>query len=157
MSNQFQNENQNFASSNKWRLAIGDLVAFTRKVHDFSVPGCYSEGFDGPSPGNVMGSFTSERITYDPLVFTFLLDEDWKNWTEIFDWIVSNTEVDDPVVKDITIDLLDNRNRNLGIRVVFTEARPSALDNVMLDVDGEVPQLMSTATFKYQQMLIERK
>lgn len=149
---QFKNENPNFAASDKWRLSIGDLVLVSRNIHDFSIPGLYSEGIDGPSPGSVLVSIPSERITYDPVVFTFVIDEDWESWLQLHNWIRSNVDLDLPVSKDITIELLDNLNRPIGLTLVLEESRPTALDNVLVDVDAAVPQLVTTVTFKFQQM-----
>lgn len=153
---QFKNENPNFAASDKWRLVIGDLILLTRSIHDFSIPGVYSEGIDGPSPGSVLNSIPSERLTYDPIVFTFVIDEAWYNWETIYNWIASNAESDNAVSKDITIDLLDNMSRPVGLSLRLEEARPTALDNVLVDVDGEVPQLVTTVTFKYIKLVPTR-
>lgn len=149
---QFKNENPNSAASDKWRLTIGDLVLLTRNIHDFSIPGVYSEGIEGPSPGDVLVSIASERLTYDPVVFTFVIDEGWQSWLSIYQWITSNVGKDDPVSKDITIELLDNLNRPIGLTLLLEESRPTALDNVLVDVDAAVPQLVTTVTFKYQMM-----
>ncbi|QPX74315.1 putative tail completion and sheath stabilizer [Salmonella phage FrontPhageNews] len=146
---QFKNENPNFAASDKWRLTIGDLILLTRSIHDFSIPGVYSEGIEGPSPGDVLNSIPSERLTYDPIVFTFVIDESWYNWEQIYNWIASNAGSDLAVSRDITIDLLDNMNRPVGLQLLLEEARPTALDNVLVDVDAAVPQLVTTVTFKY--------
>ncbi|WNM70741.1 tail completion and sheath stabilizer protein [Salmonella phage Mansal] len=146
---QFKNENPNFAASDKWRLTIGDLLLLTRSIHDFSIPGVYSEGIEGPSPGDVLNSIPSERLTYDPIVFTFVIDESWYNWEQIYNWIASNAGSDLAVSRDITIDLLDNMNRPVGLQLLLEEARPTALDNVLVDVDAAVPQLVTTVTFKY--------
>lgn len=149
---QFNNEDPNLASSDKWRMMIGDLVLLSRRVHDFSVPGIYSEGIDGPSPGSVMTSFSSERLTFDPIVFTFTIDEKWKNWYVLFNWIKNNAESDLPREEDIIIELLDNVNRPTGFKITAEYCRPTALDNVLLDVDAEVPRLVCTVTFKYQNL-----
>ncbi|AXY85181.1 hypothetical protein M1Y69_003538 [Salmonella enterica] len=146
---QFKNENPNFAASDKWRLTIGDLVLLTRSIHDFSIPGVYSEGIEGPSPGDVLNSIPSERLTYDPIVFTFVIDESWYNWEQIYNWIASNAGSDLAVSRDITIELLDNMNRPVGLQLLLEEGRPTALDNVLVDVDASVPQLVTTVTFKY--------
>ncbi|ATW66795.1 tail completion protein [Escherichia phage FEC14] len=146
---QFKNENPNFAASDKWRLTIGDLILLTRSIHDFSIPGVYSEGIEGPSPGDVLNSIPSERLTYDPIVFTFVIDESWYNWEQIYNWIASNAGSDLAVSRDITIDLLNNMNRPVGLQLLLEEARPTALDNVLVDVDAAVPQLVTTVTFKY--------
>lgn len=146
---QFKNENPNFAASDKWRLTIGDLILLTRSIHDFSIPGVYSEGIEGPSPGDVLNSIPSERLTYDPIVFTFVIDESWYNWEQIYNWIASNAGSDLAVSRDITIDLLDNMNRPVGLQLLLEEGRPTALDNVLVDVDAAVPQLVTTVTFKY--------
>lgn len=152
MAKQFKHDDPNYAASDKWRLTIGDLVLLTRSIHDFSIPGVYSEGIDGPSPGNVLNSIPSERLTYDPIVFTFVIDEGWINWETIYNWISSNSSSDQAVSKDIMIDLLDNMNRPVGMQLLLEEARPTALDNVLVDVDAAVPQLVTTVTFKYLKM-----
>lgn len=153
---QFKNENPNLAGSDKWRLMIGNLVLLSRRIHDFSVPGIYSEGIDGPGPGPLMTSFASERVTFDPVVFTFSIDEEWENWQTIYDWIRGNAEADLPRTEDIIIELLNSVNRPTGFKIVLTEARPTALDNVLLDADHEVVRLVSTVTIKYQDMVPQR-
>lgn len=153
---QFKNEDPNLASSDKWRLMVGDLVLLSRRIHDFSIPGIYSEGIDGPSPGDTMLSIASERVTFDPVVFTFTIDESWYNWQTIYDWIRSNANKDLPVTQDIIIELLDGLNRPTGFKLTMMESRPTALDNVLLDVDAEVPRLVSTVTIKYQDMIPSR-
>lgn len=152
----FKNENQNFAASDKWRCVVGDLVLFSRRIHDFSVPGVYSEGIDGPSPGDVMAQIPSERLTFDPVVFTFVVDEDWRNWESLFSWLVNNANADLIREQDIYIELLTNLNRPTGLKLLLQDSRPTALDNVMLDVDGEVPQLVCTVTFKFQKLIPQR-
>lgn len=152
----FKNENPNLAASDKWRLMIGDLILLSRRIHDFSVPGIYSEGIDGPSPGDTLLSISSERVTFDPVVFTFTIDEDWVNWQTIYDWIRNNAGKDLPDTKDIVIELLDNVNRPTGFKITLLEARATGLDNVLLDVDAEVPRLICTVTIKYQDMLPSR-
>lgn len=156
MPTKFKNENPNFAASDKWRLTIGDLVLLSRSIHDFSIPGVYSEGIDGPSPGSVLNSISSERMTFDPVVFTFIVDEEWRNWEQLFNWIRSNAEGDIPVDKDITIELLNNLNRPVGLSLTMQDSRPTALDNVLVDVDGEVPQLTCTVTFKFIKLVPTR-
>lgn len=153
----FKDENQNFAASDKWRCIVGDLVLFSRRIHDFSVPGVYSEGIEGPSPGDTLLQIPSERLTFDPIVFTFVIDEDWKNWESLYNWIVNNAGSDQPREQDIYIELLTNVNRPTGLKLLLENSRPTALDNVLLDVDGEVSQLVCTVTIKYQRMRPERK
>lgn len=152
MTEKFRSENPNHAASDKWRLSVGSLILFTRKIHDFSVPGVYSEGLEAPSPGNTLNSIASDRVTYDPIVFTFVIDEDWKNWLEIFNWIISNTKSDIPREEDITIELLDNQNRPVGMKLILQDARPTTLEAAVLDVDGDSPEMVTTCTFKYIQM-----
>uniref|UniRef100_A0AAU8KWP4 Tail completion and sheath stabilizer protein n=1 Tax=Serratia phage Kevin TaxID=3161161 RepID=A0AAU8KWP4_9CAUD len=152
----FKDENPNLAASDKWRCVVGDLVLFSRRIHDFSIPGVYSEGIDGPSPGETMFPIASERLTFDPVVFTFVIDEDWRNWESLISWIIGNVGKDVPVEKDIYIELLTNLNRPTGLKLLLQDCRPTALDNVMLDVDGEVPQLVCTVTFKFQMLVPQR-
>lgn len=153
----FKNQNPNNAASDKWRLTIGDLVLVTRKVHDFSIPGVYSEGVEGPSPGNILNQISSDRLTFDPLIFTFIVDEDWENWYQIYMWIVNNSKANIPLEKDILVEMLDNQNRPVGMRIVIENSRPTAVDNVILDVDGDNPFLVTTVTFRYQQMLPKKR
>lgn len=152
MSVKYQSENPNNAASDKWRLSIGSLILFSRKIHDFSVPGIYSDGLEAPSPGNVLNSMSSDRVTFDPIVFTFVIDEDWGNWLEIFNWIISNTQKDIPREEDITIELLDNQNRPVGLKILLQEARPTSLEAAVLDADGDSHAMVTTCTFKYIKM-----
>src|SRR5574343_652692 len=45
-------------------------------------------------PGHAV-KFTPDRLTYDPLVVTFLVDEEFRAWQELQSWLVGTTGGDE--------------------------------------------------------------
>jgi hypothetical protein len=90
MQKPFQPENQSLALANKFRLTFNRLPEVTFFCQSINVPGIsmnptqFTTPFvDLPIPG--------DKAQFDELRVQFLVDEDYKTWQSLFDWIVGMT------------------------------------------------------------------
>ena len=66
----------------------------------------------------------ADKITYSPLEVSFLIDENLINYKEIYDWIKSNVETDQPItnhVRDLTLTIMSSAN-NVAKQIRFIDA-----------------------------------
>jgi len=90
----------------------------------------------------------SETIQYDSLSLRFVIDEDMKNYTEIFDWIKRNSESKGER-HDIILSVLSSHN-NVNKQFQFRDAFPTSLGGVDFSTQlTDVEYLQADVTFRY--------
>ena len=95
------------------------------------------------------GYFADSLIDYQPISITFVVDEDMKNYLEIFDWFIFNKEADEIRYKDITLSILSNKNLQ-NKQILFHSAFPTDLSELSFTTqDTNVDYVTCTATFNY--------
>lgn len=147
--------NVNDASSDKWVLAIGGTSRkysfFTKKVTGFPIPGISAQGEEGPkNRGEFMLDIKADTILFEPLSFTFVIDEDYTNYRLLRKWMMDNAAKNIADREDISVTLLNNQGKVQGVEMTFNGARPINLGDVELDTTGTMPVLTCTVTFKYE-------
>ena len=117
---------------------------------------------DAPVPG--------DKMVYDPLEITFLIDEPLYAWTSIQDWIEGMTFPEDfdqyknlsmqqrirltsigakPQYSDAQLTILSNKNNPI-LQVNFTDVFPIALSSIHYGTEMTAEQVITgTATFKF--------
>lgn len=108
-----------------------------------------------------------DHLTFDPFTIRFMIDEDMKNFNEIYDWMLGLGYPDQhsqykslydssAVFSDGSIMVLTSHN-NASIRIVIEDMFPVALSPVNFDSrDTEVTYLEADVTFRYRKYRIER-
>jgi hypothetical protein len=106
---------------------------------------------------------TPSKMDFDELSITFLVDEEMKNWLEIFNWMRSTTNVEN--YEDYraanthltTANLLIlNSTKNPKINVTFEGLYPRTLGSVDFNSSVVDPEpFQCTATFAYRNYNIE--
>jgi len=111
---------------------------------------------------------TGDKVTFDPLTVTFLVDEDLNNYRELFDWITSlgfdqnfpqfaNLKNDPNVPKtqigniytDASLTILTSKS-NPNIRVDFVEMFPTSLSELEFSATETGSDVqVATVTFSY--------
>lgn len=81
-----QPSNINFLGQNGFRFAIKRLPGVNYFCQSVSIPAVSLGTVDSPTPFAAIPR-PGDRITYEPLVITFKVDEDLKNYFEIQKWI----------------------------------------------------------------------
>ena len=120
-----------------------------------TIPGVQNNPVEVPTPFNRMFS-TADKLTYAPLELSFIVDENLRNYIEVFNWIKGTTFPEqytqyrnqslseNGIESDIIITAL-NSNKNPAISVTFTSCIPVALSELVLDTTA--PDIMyPTAT-----------
>lgn len=120
-------------------------------VQTTELPGLSMSGVDTPW-SNHATNMPSNRIEYDPLNLTMIVDEEWKNVDAIRLWMhrICVTEPVQNEMKDITLHLL-NSNKNSIIGVKFIKAYPTMIAAVPLEssTSDAIPPTCAL-TFRYQ-------
>lgn len=90
-----------------------------------------------------------DKIEYSPLELTYLVDEDMKNYTEIFDWIYANANETNPTKHDVILTILSSHN-NINKQIRFVRAIPTALQGLEFDTQAEgIEYFKSSVTLQY--------
>jgi len=90
MERPFRPENQSLALGNKYRLAFNRIPEVTFFCQSVNIPGV------SMSPTQFATPFTDlpipgDKIQYDEFRVSFLVDEDYKSWQTLYDWITAMT------------------------------------------------------------------
>lgn len=103
------------------------------------------------------------KMEFDELNITFIVDEEMKNWLEIFNWMRSCTNVEDysefnPSNTHLTTAnlIILNSNKNPKINVTFEGLYPRSLGSIDFSSSVMDPEpFQCTATFAYRNYNIE--
>jgi hypothetical protein len=101
---------------------------------------------------NTIGYMPGESRTFDSLSLRFAIDEDMKNYTEIFDWLKSNTEKLER--HDMILSVMSSHN-NVNKQFQFKDAFPTSLSGVEFNAQStDVEYLQADVTFRYNEFVI---
>ena len=134
-------------------ITLGETVRSTPFI-DFSAPG--------------------DKVTYDDLSITFLVDEDLVNYLEILDWMKKLGSPNDPskeyatliddvsssalggIYSDCTLTILTN-NMNANKSIAFKDCWPTTLSELTLEsITDDIVPITASATFKFRDFTIEK-
>ncbi len=159
--------NQNLSQPSKFILSFDRLPYLTFFCTRINIPGInfgtavqQTPFIDAPVPG--------DKMVYDPLGITFLVDEQLWSWTTVFDWIrgVSFPENFDqyknltlqqklkmrgnkPQYSDAMLTILSNKNNPI-LQIQFSDVFPIALSTIEYDVSlSALNVITSIATFNF--------
>lgn len=149
MSTDASKRDPNDASSDKWLLLLPNgLGLVSNKTTDFDLPGINTDGTIGPRGGSPnMLSIPSDTLTWDPIVFTFIVDETYANYIEIIKMQFAQlTKEEHEYLFDCTVSPLSNRGRDQGLEFNYLDCRISNVSTVALDTTANVKTLTCTMT-----------
>lgn len=149
---------RNQALSTSFRLIIPGFDGLNYHVQTVQLPGMSMSGVDSPYR-NHQGAVPSDRIEYDPLNLTFLVDENYNNWDALRQWMINNTNEPklNERMRDITLHILGS-NKDPRAELVFRGAFPTLVSELALESStGEPNPLMCNVTFRYQKYDFVRK
>ena len=137
---------------------------FTQKA---SIPGISLTPIERPTPFKPIYE-TGNRLTYNELNLSFIIDERMSNYIEIFDWMhgiafpqnfeqfKNISESEEGLRSDISI-VIHNSNKNPQIEVHFKDCFPISLGEIFLDVTlGDLQYPETTVTFAYNSYSIKQ-
>ncbi len=161
--------NKNFLGQTGFRLVMDRLPTMTYFSQQVSLPTISLSGavtvsnpvIDYPLPG--------EKLTFGDFSVTFRVDEDMKNFLELYNWLVGlgspespdqfrrfqNASINQSNLSDGTLIILSSKY-NPNIRVKFRGMYPESLSELQFNTTGtDIDYLEATATFKYRDYIIE--
>lgn len=97
----------------------------------------------------------SNKIETDPLIVTFIISENYKEWITIFKWIMklrNNPTLE--YVSPIELIALDSQNRP-STRFLYSDCFPISLESIQFSLNNEGNQVITTTTtFRYNKMKV---
>lgn len=143
---------------------LPNVQFFTQKI---SVPSISMTGIERPTPFKPVYE-TGDRLTYNELNLSFIIDENMDNYREIFDWMVGLSfpesfdqyktlkESDSGLKSDISLVIM-NSHKNPNIEITFKDCFPTNLSEISLDTtsqDVQYPE--ASASFVYNSYSIAK-
>ena len=159
--------NKNFLSPLNFVFTIKKTPGVNYFVQSASVPGISTGHAQTATPFNYMKD-VGDKLTFSDLNITFRVDEDMKNYKEIYDWIIGNSRqsfegyaaqtraaMGAGVKSDATLIILNSAKQPM-IEVAFKDMFPVALSELVFDTRlQDVTYIDALATFVYQSYTIK--
>ena len=111
---------------------------------------------------------TGDRVTYGDLDLSFVVDEDMNNYLEILGWLEGIGFPDDNnqykalesskegLVSDIRV-IIQNSHKNPNIEFVFTNAFPTSMSSVELDISqSDITYPKANVSFRYDDFKVNK-
>lgn len=149
--------NYNPAYNTNYRLEFVDSPHLNFFIQNVSLPGIDAIGVETPYRGN-QGFFQADRIDYDPLNVSFLIDEEFENYLFLFSWMKRYVEKESPkmYMRDATLHILTG-NKTSNLIVNYYGMFPQTIGAIDFDSSTtDTSPIMCNATFRYQYYTIER-
>lgn len=163
--------NKNQLSQLGFQFRVKRLPTTNFFVTDVVLPGLNASPPGVSTPFKIM-PLAYDKLTYNDLSVTFKVDEDMKNWMEIFDWMVGigfPTKFDERrlleagrlegegIYSDGTLTILTSA-KNPNRQFMFKDLLPYALTDIRFNTqDADVNYVEATVSFKYLFYTIERR
>lgn len=147
----------NYLTNINFRFTIKRLPAVSFKVQRATIPGITLNPANFPTPLKTIQVY-GDHMDIEPLQVEFLVDEDLKNWNEIYDWLIklagprNKTEAmgryDDPY-SDGSLLILSSAMNPL-IEFHFTDLHPTSLGALQLDATSNSQEpVQATVSFAF--------
>jgi len=170
--------NKDLLQSTKFRLNFGILPGMTYFCQSANLPGVALNEIIRNTPFVDLYS-PGEKISYDTLNITFLLDEEIQAWEQLHDWIRNLTFPTDfkeykdlermsrvsnyrssvnlkPQFSDGSLTIFTNKN-NASIRINFKDLFPTTLGSILFNAADTADNIISAdASFRFSYYNIER-
>ena len=130
------------------------MTYFCQKVN---LPSLSLDGIEQPTPFGGRLYKASDAYTYDDLTIDFIVDENMKNWLELYNWLRScadlkdYTEFEDIDIHMTNAELLITNSAKQPIKSVhFSHVIPTSVGSIQFDSSTtDTEPIISTASFKF--------
>lgn len=156
--------NKNFLSPLNFIFVLKRSPNLNFFVQRINIPGLSLTPVEQPSPQLAI-PYGGDHIIYEKLVVTFKVDENFKNYLELHDWIkglgspvtqadyarLKNADIasGEGLKSDISLVVTDGL-KNPNMEITFKDAFPIDLSEVVFETtDTDVTYVTATATFSY--------
>lgn len=170
-------DNKNFLSPLSFIFTLKRAPDLSYFCQAASLPSMISGEVLSDNPFNKI-PHTPTKISFEPLDIRFAVDEDMKNYAEIYNWLIGITFPDNfsqygsfpqntantsipsrSPEKNYTSDaslLIYTSHQNANIRISFQDLFPVALNSLDFDVrNPDIEYLEATVSFRYRKFELE--
>lgn len=157
--------NENVLASDNHQLVFDSFPEVTYFCQNVTIPGVSMTPQEVPTPF-ASHSVGGDKLQFDQMDVTFLVDEDLKTWLTIYDWLVSATGALDrsgykalhsanSIYSDLTLLLLTN-NKNPNLRVKVKNCFPVSLSSLSMSSNVSSHEILTASvSLKYTYFSIE--
>ena len=173
-----QPTNLNYLSPLGFKFTLRRLPTVNYFCQSVDIPAISMTQINTPTPVGTLVR-PGDKIVYDPLVLTFRVDEDMKNYIEMVNWLEglghptslqqtrdlsrssplstpANVGSMQTLVSDATLTVLTS-HKNPGLNAFFADIFPTSLSALRFSsMANDVDYLEATATFSYRKYTLER-
>ena len=143
-------DNFNMLSPTGFRLTI-DAPKFSNLEYFITTVNLPTVNLPEVSSGykNYQGFVAGDTLTYDAIDIQFLIDEDMKNYSEVFNWMKSNANETHAAKRDIILSILSSHN-NVNKQIRFANALPISLGGAEFTTQAtDVEYMRGNISFRY--------
>jgi hypothetical protein len=154
--------NTNYLQATKFLLTFSRINTTQYFCQEVNIPGVELGAVNRATPFLDMFS-PGTKLTYEPLVITFTIDEELQSWKDMYNWFISIADPDgfegrdhprelqnNKHLSDATLTVLSALNNPL-LRIEFTNCFPVSMTDIQFDTKSDADHIVTcTATFKYQ-------
>jgi hypothetical protein len=95
-----------------------------------------------------------DKIQYDPISFKILIDEDLKNYSEIYNWIHQNHSSGQITYEDMTLQIFNSANRK-NKEIHFTSCFPTTISTGEFSTQNtDVEYMTMDVTFRFDRFTL---
>ena len=155
-------DNTNLLQATKFLLTFSRIKTTQYFCQTVNLPGVSLGEVSRATPFLDMYS-PGTKLTYDPLVVEFILDEELQGWKNLYDWFLTMADPDgfekrdgsrelqtNKHFSDATLSILSGLNNPL-VRIHYTNLFPLSISDIRFDTTQSADTIMTaTATFRYQ-------
>lgn len=163
--------NNNFLPKVGFKFGIKKLPTTNFFVQSVNIPGLRLGFPEIPNPF-IKFPIPGDHLQFNDFTMTFKVDEDMKNYLEIYNWMIAlgfpdnfdqyrlidskSATSGEGKISDGTIQVL-NSARNPNINVTIVDMFPTSLSDIIFDArDTALEYAQATVVFKYRKLRIEQ-
>jgi len=137
-------------SPNKFVISIDKFQDIQYFAQDVTIPSVSLQSVNVPTNTYIDAYATGDKMRFDDLQISFLINKDLAGWRDIVSWMVQASTQTGEYLTDITISVLDN-NMNENKMVKFYSCSPTFISGIKFSAaESEFQnQPMGSVTFKY--------
>lgn len=151
----------NYLSSMEFRFSINRLPKTEFYIQSVTMPGINSGSTPHPTPFKTTYRH-GDKLEYDELIVTCVVDERMEGYQEVWNWLVDLTkgrgrftdyqktkESDEGLYSDATLTIL-NSSKNANIEITFQNLFPVSVSSIELDTkQTDITPPVVNFTFRY--------
>lgn len=166
--------NKSILNKNNFRLLIDKVPTVEYYVQGVNIPGLSFTETVAPAGVGLDAYYPGDKVSFDTLNVTFLVDEDLQNYKEIYDWMNAIVPIHDPddfanltgskkttdlrsthmpssdLAQETQITLVTNTNKNIANKYFrFHDAFPISLGGLELLSGSETEPVICEVQFRF--------